>query len=87
MPQSYILFVCKIPLLARRTRPMHPVDQARRATIGYLVYKHTFCVHGTRSSIVARALGLAIRVRALAKMSCIQTYFACMARYPIAARA
>ena len=31
--------VCKIPLLARRTRPMQPVGQARRATIGYLVYK------------------------------------------------
>ena len=30
--------VCKIPLLARRTRPMQPVGQARRATIGYLVY-------------------------------------------------
>ena len=28
--------VCKIPLLARRTRPK---GQARRATIGYLVYK------------------------------------------------
>ena len=27
--------ICKIPLLARRTRP---VGQARRATIGYLVY-------------------------------------------------
>ena len=29
------LVVCKIPLLARRTRPK---GQARRATIGYLVY-------------------------------------------------
>ena len=28
--------VCKIPLLARRTRPK---GRARRATIGYLVYK------------------------------------------------
>ena len=28
--------VCKIPLLARRTR--QPAGQARRATIGYLVY-------------------------------------------------
>ena len=33
-----VLLVCKIPLLARRTRPMQPVGQARRATIGYLVY-------------------------------------------------
>ena len=28
------ILVCKIPLLARRTRPMQPVGQARRATIG-----------------------------------------------------
>ena len=34
------MLVCKIPLLARRTRPMQPVGQARRATIGYLVYKN-----------------------------------------------
>ena len=32
----YHMLVCKIPLLARRTRPG---GQARRATIGYLVYK------------------------------------------------
>ena len=33
-------FVCKIPLLARRaTRPMQPAGQARRARIGFLVYK------------------------------------------------
>ena len=32
-------FVCKIPLLAQRTRPMQPIGQVRRATIGYLVYK------------------------------------------------
>ena len=34
------IFVCKIPLLARRTRPKgwQPAGQARRATIGYLVY-------------------------------------------------
>ena len=31
-----LYLVCKIPLLARRTRPK---GQARRATIGYLVYK------------------------------------------------
>ena len=37
--RSYITFVCKIPLLARRTRP-RPKGQARRATIGYLVYKY-----------------------------------------------
>ena len=30
--------VCKIPLLARRTRPK---GQARRATIGYLVYNQS----------------------------------------------
>ena len=35
----YCILVCKIPLLARRTRPMQPAGQARRATIGYLVYK------------------------------------------------
>ena len=34
---SYIYFVCKIPLLARRIRPK---GQARCATIGYLVYKY-----------------------------------------------
>ena len=34
--QQYV--VCKIPLLARRTRPR----QSARATIGYLVYK-TIC--------------------------------------------
>ena len=37
--------VCKIPLLARRTLPKswtkQPAGQARRATIGYLVYKYT----------------------------------------------
>ena len=32
--------VCKIPLLARRTRPK---GQARRAMIGYLVYKPHNC--------------------------------------------
>ena len=31
--QCSLIFVCKIPLLARRTRP------SARATIGYLVYK------------------------------------------------
>ena len=43
-----IVFVCKIPLLARRTRPKggRPVGQARRATIGYLVYKH--CLRNTK---------------------------------------
>ena len=41
--------VCKIPLLARRTRP------SARATIGYLVYK--------RCPIVALALGLAAAFR------------------------
>ena len=34
---SRLKFVCKIPLLARRTRP-RPRPSAR-ATIGYLVYK------------------------------------------------
>ena len=38
--QELIHIVCKIPLLARRTRP---VGQARRATIGYLVYNDTHC--------------------------------------------
>ena len=33
VPWIWSLFVCKIPLLARRTRP------SARATIGYLVYK------------------------------------------------
>ena len=32
-----ITLVCKIPLLAQRTRP---AGQARRATIGYLVYNY-----------------------------------------------
>ena len=34
------MFVCKIPLFARRNRPK---GQARRATIGYLVYKLDVC--------------------------------------------
>ena len=37
-----VAFVCKIPLLARRTQP---VSQARRATIGYLIYKCCFRLH------------------------------------------
>ena len=37
------LIVCKIPLFARRTRPMQPVGQARRATIGHLVYNVSYC--------------------------------------------
>ena len=43
-----VSFVCKIPLLARRTRPMQPIGQARRATIGYLV-----CIQDTLSSRAA----------------------------------
>ena len=35
---TIVTIVCKIPLLARRTRPKAPAGQARRATIGYLVY-------------------------------------------------
>ena len=35
--QTIIFLVCKIPLLARRTQP---VGQARRATIGHLVYNY-----------------------------------------------
>ena len=31
--------VCKIPLLARRTRPKAAARPSARATIGYLVYK------------------------------------------------
>ena len=36
--------VCKIPLLARRTRPKQPAGQARHATIGYLVYNQQGCL-------------------------------------------
>ena len=45
MSQNQLDLVCKIPLLARRTRPMQPVGQARRATIGYLVYKIRPCCY------------------------------------------
>ena len=49
------IFVCKIPLLARRTRPK---GQAR-ATIGYLVYNEYLCSYNRRvhdSSIYMSAL-------------------------------
>ena len=64
-----VILVCKIPLLARRTRP---VGQARRSTIGYLVYKGSsktssliLLLFGLYTSyhIVARALGLAAAFR------------------------
>ena len=38
--QDTFALVCKIPLLARRTRP---VGQARRATIGYIVFNLCSC--------------------------------------------
>ena len=57
----------KIPLLARRTRP---VGQARRATIGYLVYKFLYCTQDT----FARATHSAGRPSAVLddRVSCIQ---------------
>ena len=43
------MFVCKIPLLARRTRPKAARPSAR-ATIGYLVYK-IYVTNGSSKTI------------------------------------
>ena len=77
--------VCKIPLLTRRTRPMQPAGQARRATIGYLVYNGLPACSPTRAcalngkrgwnvyqGVHAQQLAALGRVRARAKVSCIQ---------------
>ena len=56
--------VCKIPLLARRTRPMQPVGQARRATIGYIVYNTPAC-QAPLHKFLANNLGLLYRATAI----------------------
>ena len=59
--KSWYRIVCKIPLLARRTQP---AGQARRATIGYLVYKVSYC-----TAIKRAVLLLSLAVHRLASPS------------------